>query len=698
MSTEQRYDPSMVEQTKQQIRGLVNEIAQISRSDVAPDVFQSEFMTRVVRALGAVGGAVWTTDDSGRLTLGYQVNLREAKLHEDEEANKRHSILLYNALRSPDPEVNMLAPPHSGGENPNDGGNPTDFLVILGVIQTELEKVGIVEVFQRADSNPATQQGFLQFVRQVTRYATEYYKNRQLKNFSDRQSLWTQLEDFTRNIHKTLDLKETLYTVANESRRLIGCDRVSLAVCRGGRARIEAVSGQDMVDKRSETVKLLGDLANAVVKAKEPMTYSGDSSHLAPQVEKAVEEYVDASHTKTIAVYPLVAHTVDEKDYDETEHDKLVVPPPFGAIIVEQIEEANISEHVMKRVEIVVEHARVAVGNAIDHNSIFLAPLWQAIGKSKVLVTARMLPKTIVVGLGVLGLIAALIFVPWNFNLHCDGTLEPITRRNIFARESGKIDEVKVRHGDVVKEGDVLLVLSNNELEAEWQKNEGELNEVSEQIFALTEAVHQAKDAERIKVSGQLEQYKERRKTLKIQKSILQTRRDDLTVRSPLDGTVMTFDLLNKLEGRPVQPGQILMEIARPEDGLQLELNMPEKRMGKLVDYRRAQDELIEKNRKEGGEDLVGFNMKAKFVMMVDPSKNYDATLREEHNRAENRGTEETTVQIIASIDDPGALPEGTRAGAGVSAKVYCGKRSLGYVCFNEMIAFLQKTVFFWFE
>ena len=326
----------MLEQTKQQIRTLMNEIAQISRTEVTPEKFQTEFLTRVVRALGAIGGALWLADDSGRLSLGYQINLREAKLHGDEEANKMHSYLLYNALRSEE-EPNLLVPPHSGGNDPNEGGNPTDFLLILGVISTELEKVGILEIFQRPGTNPTTQNGYLQFVRQATRYATEYYKDRQLRNFSDRQGLWTQLEDFTRNIHKTLDLKETLYTVANESRRLIECDRVSIAICHGSRAKIEAVSGQDMVDKRSEAVRLLGSLASAVVAVNEPILYTGDSSQLAPQVEEVLEEYVDVSHTKTIAVYPLTARTIDEKDYDETERDKLVIPPPFGAIIVEQI-------------------------------------------------------------------------------------------------------------------------------------------------------------------------------------------------------------------------------------------------------------------------------------------------------------------------------------------------------------------------
>ncbi|MBR5243640.1 MAG: HlyD family efflux transporter periplasmic adaptor subunit [Thermoguttaceae bacterium] len=685
MSSEQRYDSSLLEQTKRQIRVLVNEIAEISRSSASPEEFQAEFLPRVVTALGAVGGAFWSADETGRLSLGYQVNLQEAKLHEDEEANKKHSAFLYNALRST--ETDMIVPPHSGGEGANDGGNPTDFLVVVGVVATELERVGIVEIFQRPDSNPAAQKGYLQFVRQVTRYAADFYKNRQLKNFSDRQNLWTQLEDFTRNIHKTLDFKETVYTVANEGRRLIECDRVSIAICRGRQARVEAVSGQDMVDKRSETARLLGDLATAVVAANEPIVYTGDSSQLAPQVETAIEEYVDASHTKAIAVYPLIPRRIDENDADETERDKKIVDPPFGALIVEQIENARVSEHTMKRVEIVVEHARVAIGNSLEHNSIFLGRLWRTIGKSKALVAARNLPKTVSISAAVLALILALILVPWNFNMHCDGTLQPLVRHNIFAREAGKVDKVEVKHGQSVKAGDVLLVLSNNELEAEWQKTDGELNETRKQILALKEASYQAKDAERIRVAGQLAQYVERERTLLLQQKILNARRADLVVRSPIDGTVMTFDLENKLRSRPVQPGQILLEVAKPEEGLILELQMPEKRMGHIDGYFRK----LRENDPEAA-------LTAKFVMMVDPSKNYGATVVEEHDRAENRGTEETTVQMRAEIDDPESLPEGTRAGAGVSAKVYCGKRPLGYVCFNELVAFLQKTVLFWFE
>ncbi|MDD3587302.1 MAG: HlyD family efflux transporter periplasmic adaptor subunit [Thermoguttaceae bacterium] len=696
MSSEQKLDPTLLEQTKQQIRSLVSEISQISKADISPEEFQSQFLPRVITALAAVGGAIWTVGPNGQLALGYQVNLQQAHLHDDEEANKQHSRLLYQMLRSS--ESGALVPPHSGTEGPDEAGNPTGFLAIFGMIKTELETVGLIEVFQRPETNPATQKGYLRFLQQMTALATDFYKNRQLKNFGDRQSLWTQLEDFTRNIHKTLDLRETEYTVANEARRLIECDRVSIAIKRGRKAYIEAVSGQDMVDKRSTTVKLLGKLATAVIACNEPIVYTGDTADFAPQVEEAVEEYVDESHTKMVAVYPLIHQDITVGDFDETERDKMPTLYPFGAIIVEQIEDNRVPERMQKRVEIVVQHARGAIGNALDHNSVFLMPVWKAIGKSKVLVSARMLPKTISVTAGILLLLFAMWLVPWNFNMHCQGTLEPETRRNIFAREEGKVDEIFVQHGSQVygpgadpahPEGTLLLRLTNSQLEADLEKALGDLAEVQKQISSLKESGFRSERLDdRIRINGQLAQYEVRERSLKTQLGILQERSKELEIRSPISGTVMTFDLGNKLQGRPVQPGQVLMEIAEPDGKLILELDMPERRIGYVTSY---EEELKKKNN-----DVKLTTVH--FVMMVDSTKTFSGKIIEEHDRAENRGDSGTTVRLKASIDDPDSLPESKRAGAGVSAKIYCGKKPLGFVLFHEVGAYLQKTVFFWFK
>ena len=91
-------DPQLIEQTKKQIRELVTEITQLSRSDVAPAEFYSGFLTRVITALAANGGAIWTLADGSRLTLQSQVNLQETNLREDEKALKQHTKLLQKVL------------------------------------------------------------------------------------------------------------------------------------------------------------------------------------------------------------------------------------------------------------------------------------------------------------------------------------------------------------------------------------------------------------------------------------------------------------------------------------------------------------------------------------------------------------------------------------------------------------------------
>src|SRR3990172_252419 len=111
MSIEQSLDAQLIEQTKQQIRSLVAEIAKLSKTDVAPEEFYGEFLPRVVSALAAVGGAVWTLNPEGQLALQYQVNIQETRLRENEEYQAQHARLLYKALSSSE---GLLVPPHSG--------------------------------------------------------------------------------------------------------------------------------------------------------------------------------------------------------------------------------------------------------------------------------------------------------------------------------------------------------------------------------------------------------------------------------------------------------------------------------------------------------------------------------------------------------------------------------------------------------
>ena len=468
---------SEIEQTRRQIQTLIGEISQLSRQNVAPGQFYGEFLNRVVSALAAIGGVVWTTGENGQLALQYQLNLQQTGLLEDEEKQKSHSRLLYKLLNNPDVAGGngVLVPPHSGFGD-DGAANPTEFLLVFGPLRTDLEMVGLIEIFQRAEAAPQVQQGYLRFLVQMCELAGDFLKSHQLRHFSDRQVLWARLEDFTRSVHSSLEPIETAYTIANEARRLIECDRVSVAIRKGNRCTIEAVSGQDVFDKRSNTVRLLGRLASAVVATGEPVWYAGDTRDLAPQVEEAVQEYVDDAHSKMIAVLPLGRPKPDE-DADEQEKDD--AEGPVGALIVEQIEDNRVAPAMAQRIDVVCRHSSVAMANAMEHQSLFLMPLWRAIGKSKFIVQARTLPKTILIAVAVVAVIVALFIVPADFDLHAKGTLEPVDAQGRLRRRRRpglRIRDGSRRQADrtwlLGQEGPTLAEAPQSHLErAEWSRS-----------------------------------------------------------------------------------------------------------------------------------------------------------------------------------------------------------------------------------
>ena len=689
--SEQTLDPQLIEQTKQQIRSLVNEIAQLSKSDQSPEEFYGEFLPRVVSALAAIGGAVWTVEDQGRLALQYQINLQQTKLRDSEEAQVQHGRLLHKAMTSGE---TILVPPHSGAGEGDEAANPTDFLLVLGPIKTELETIGIVEVFQRPDSGPNTQKGYLRFLRQMTDLAGDFFKSRQLRHFGDRQVLWSQLEEFTRVIHTSLDPRATAYMIANEGRRLIECDRVSVAIRKGSKCKIESVSGQDLFDKRSNTVRLLGQLATAVVASEEPMWYSGDTSNMAPQVEDAVQEYVDDSHSKTVAVLPLFPPVNEEEEDDP---DKREEPPaPIGALIVEQIEDARIPQRMIQRVDVVAKHSATALNNSLEHNSLFLMPVWRAIGKAQWVLRARTLPKTIAIAVAVLVTLIALCVVPYPFKAHCPGNLQPVERQRVFAGLNGNVIDINVEHGSKVvapnpatgEEGTVLARLESTDLAIKVEENRGQLAETAEQLDTVWRnmTTRTLSREEEKQLEGRREELQERLKTLKAQEALLQRQSRDLEVRSPIDGEVITWELEDRLLHRPVQQGNVLMEVVNTEGEWNLELRMPEKRMGHIDRYLRKL--------KEEDPDA---SLPLEFILATHPNKTFHGHVTEINERAEVRDEEGVTVLIKADFEGEEALPEHLRPGAEASAKIMCGYKPVGYVMLCDAIAYFQRNIAFRF-
>ena len=128
------------------------------------------------------------------------------------------------------------------------------------------------------------------------------------------------------------------------------------------------------------------------------------------------------------------------KPRPEKEHEDERAPvETIGALIVEQIDNARLGEGMLRRVDVVTHHSASAMANALEHQNLFLMPLWRAIGNSTWVVKGRTLPKTLSIALAVLLAIVALFVIPYDLDLKGNGTLEPRLKHDVFAAIDGEV-------------------------------------------------------------------------------------------------------------------------------------------------------------------------------------------------------------------------------------------------------------------
>jgi multidrug efflux pump subunit AcrA (membrane-fusion protein) len=665
-----------VQQAKQQILHCMKEVAQRAAEDIPAEEFFKHFLQRSVSAMAAIGGAVWTFNPEGQLALRAELAFQEAGIHNAPDAQAKHSRLLHTVLQGGRPVIVM---PFANVGDEDTIGNPTRFILLFSILHNGLETVGLVEILQRPEIASEVQQGHGQFLAQMCELANDYLKNQQLRSFTGRQILWTQVEDFCRRIHASLDPRTTAYTVANEGRRLIQCDRLTVAIRRRGRCQVEAISGQEVFDRRANTVRLLEQLATTVTAAGEAVWYSGEGANLPGQVEEALQNYLDEAHSKTIGVLPLVPPTPES---EEGRARRPEPPSPVGALIVEQIEDSRAPPALRQRVELVRTHAAVALHNALEHHSVPLLFIWRAVAKAPLMVKARNLPRTVgIVGL-ILLVLAVLCLWPVRFSLHAKGTLEPVCRKNVFAGAKGRVTELRVKHGQRVAKGELLLRLRDTELEIAMRDVEGQLITTRERVYSLERQLLEPKGLtieERNRLAGELAAAKEKLAALKIQQELHLQRQAELEIRSPIAGEITTWDLENRLSNVPVQRGQMLLQVADTNGPWQLELRMPESEVGYLTEATRGL---------KSGESLP-----VEFQLASEPGRTFRGTVEEVHLSAEVRGDEGNTVLVKVKIDKD-ELPH-LRPGTTVTAHVFVDRRPLGFVWFRDLWAFWRSKIVF---
>lgn len=669
-------DTQLVLETRNQIRALVEEIRRLSQSDVSLNEFHEGLLSRVISALAASGGVVWSLDKEHRPQVAYSVNFDLL----DGSAALRHSLMLRRVIRDAQP---LAAPPRSGFPDDDEAGNPTDQLLLLAPITIEPNVVGLLEIIQRPGAGPTTQRGYLRFLVQMCELAGHFLRNHRLRLYAERELLWQKLEQFLGQLHRSLDLAATSLALVNEARLLVECDRVSLALPHGAGYRLAAVSGVDNVDRRTEQSALLARLVGAVLAPEEAFWRGAEQSPLPPQIEQPLQAYIDKSHTKAIGIVPLnVPRQVDQGSVPLDRKTDCV-----GALIFEQLTDDRWTETLQRRAESVVHYAAPAIAHSLEHDRIFLRPLWTWLGNWRKQLDASLQWKLAVLASVAVAVLAMFALIPASFDIAARGNLQPSQRWEIFAPQPGTVRTVAVRHGQAVAAGDLLVQLDNTEIEVQLTELLGRQRVAQEQLDAFQRALLDSGRSGRPRLSagdesrlgGEVLQLRHTLASLDREIELVREKQESLLVRAEHAGEVVTWQVEQLLLRRSVQPGQALMTIVDPHGPWELELHLPERRL-KHVDVE------ISARRKDG--------LPVTFMLSTLPGREFTGHVVEIERSTEVRGEEGNTVLVRVAIDATDLPP--LRSDTTVTAKLHCGRRSLGYAWFCDLIEAVQTKVLFW--
>ncbi len=702
---QQQLDPKQLERTKEEIRQLIRQMQALAEQDLPPGTFFAEYLTRLIKALAAVGGAIWLRTPSGQIQLACELAYLDKADWTQDRSSTGHGAFLAFLLDEGEPS---LLRPHAGPEKhalqfPD--ANPSDFNLVAVPVIVERQRVGVVEVLLQTDRRPQALANAVEFVQRLSTIIGQYIRRMELKELAGQQELWRQLDDFIKHIHSTLDLRETCYHVVNEAKRVLGCDRVSIALMRGRKAAVYAVSGQDTVERKSNLVQQMSRLARAVIKSNDNISFAGlPDENWPPAVRDCVDAFVHESGSKALAVVLLRKPVRRQAGSDEKKQEQ---GEPIGALIVEKLHDSRGVEQLRQQAEVLAEHASRAVNNALEYEQIFLLPVWRTIGKAREWMRGKKLVKLMVVLTVVVGVTAALVFVPKELRIEGRGEILPEHRQIVFAPEDGIVAEVLIDDGQLVEQGQLILRLDNPELVRQRQDVRRQLLDAQTRLRQLVAmmAAERRRDDQGPGLRTQIEAEID---SLTKQLELFDQRIASLQVRAPLAGMIASWDVRRNLFQRPVKRGDMLVTVADVDERTwELEVRMPEDQMGHVL-------EAAERHEREQLGPLRASFMLAShpeqvfrgYVKKIAPQAQFDKE-RQEHVHLVTvalDGVEKVEVEriregdvvkvreVILTFSDGRQLR--MTPGAEVRAKIDCGTTSLGYALFHEVIELVHTILF----
>jgi hypothetical protein len=691
------------------------EASKLAGSSLPPTDFYTQFLNKTLNAINAPAGAVWLRTPQGFLQIACQQNLDAVGLDSKRGGRQCHNEVLRQIFQANPARPIMVEPQGRlsglGEPGPVPAANLTEHYALFApIVNAEKQSLGLLEVFQDATHDGRMYQTFLNFAVQMAGYASQYHQFSNARANAGVDRVLTNIEQFARQIHTTLNPTECAYHVANEGRRLVEADRLCVGVRHGKKVTVEAVSGADVVEKASTHVRRMRALFDSVLAWGDKLVFKGEKDDsLPPKVLAALDDYLAESQPKLLVVAPIR----DEREKDDSK-------PARSVLLLESFNPPENVEPLIQRLEIVGKHAAPALYNAAEMKSIPLKWCWWPVKKVQDGLGGRGRLITFGVIAALLALSVVMVLVPAPLKMEAKGQLEPVEIGHIFPLHEGQVRNIRFRSGEKVDPGAEVAAMFSDELARKMRDPLAELGEAQATLRALKNhnpntlsegeqgnyylkiAQNEAAVLKNTRLITEIEQMFRANRGLAGSYSAAAPMLDPSRVPGGAKWTLLNADNQEQLLNRTVRPSDPILRVGYVEGPWQIVMKIPQRNIGHIM--KAFDDEKMHKVEEKTGRKYLDVDLlltndsdtKRSGRLYRDQVAAEAVPNRDDHNESEP--VVMAKVQInLADFPEGRMIPRSLFVtGQEVHARIRCGDHPMGYSLFHGVWEwFYEKVVFF---
>jgi hypothetical protein len=612
------------------ILALIDSVQQVCQPGTPAEKFIEEILRGLVSLSDAIYGAYWRADPEAGV-LGTVAELMPKVSEEGARSWTKtlgelargviqQTIIRYQAVGEADGEL-LTGQKHMALGFPVRGDDQTAGCVTVVVQQDSpvLSDAGIAMLRLLADF------GILYgAVRSAARYERFY------ELLSSAWQLVGETLAFTGD-------DEMAQVLADRSRVSFGAERASVGFVKGEKIVVAAISGEDILDRRSNIVRQVAATQTEVLVSAEPGLYeaSAEPQTRAEQTARNPQHERLASDTGAQVVYTVPMRREGDVigawtlEFGAT---------PFTAELRQVIDVA--AGQVGPVMNLARQNARGPIARTRD--GLKAATEW-VFGKEHAWRKAA--------AVAVAGLAAFAVFGRAELTLKGNCTLTPSFSHIYSAPFDTRVCEAPVKPGDTVAEGDLLVGFDREELDVQLREAESNLTSVQKRINSLLGQQDLAGLGEAIP----------RRDALLNQIKLLERRIERAQLRADSIGIVTEGDLTHSI-GRTVRTGDYLIEVA-PLEELVLEVQIA-----------------------QGDVSYLGLGQKGRFTTRAKPDQVIEFTVGNLRPMPEVRGGSSVYIVEATIVNEDGWL----RPGMEGAAKIGVERRNVTWVLTRKLVNWVR--------